>query len=87
MGLSLLYDLDESSGCGAYRLSFTREKDERKGMREAKFRAEMTVEFEGLADEIGCRRLCWSSRELGGRKGSVRARLRKPGHRYHEHSP
>ena len=43
--LSLLCDLDESGSCGAYRLSFTREKDEREGMREAKFRAEMTVEF------------------------------------------
>lgn len=43
--LSLLCDLDESGGCGAYCLGFTREKDEREGMREAKFRAEMTVEF------------------------------------------
>lgn len=44
VGLSLS-DLDESGGCGAYRLGFTRERGEGEGMREAKFRAEMTVEF------------------------------------------
>ena len=45
VGLSLLCGLYEPGGCGAYCLGFTREKGEREGMREAKFRAEMTVEL------------------------------------------